>query len=105
MPRRRPTWAQELADEEVRYVHPLTRAVLSLVTRGGDAMPTRVELNDLEGVARDVAEESHRRVWRGAALPGDRLIAALPAGATVELRGAGEHAEVTVTRAAWVMIE
>eukprot|EP00974_Lingulodinium_polyedra_P044465 4264549-Lingulodinium_polyedra.AAC.1 len=64
-------------------------------------MPARVEPDNPEDATRSIAEESHRRVWRGVALPGDRLIAALPAGATVELRGAGEHAEVTVTRGAW----
>eukprot|EP00974_Lingulodinium_polyedra_P121457 11179087-Lingulodinium_polyedra.AAC.1 len=93
MPKRRPTWAQEQPDEEARYVRPLTSAVLSLVTRDGGDMPIRVELGNSENGARDVAEENHRRAWRNAALPGDRLVATLPAGATVELRGAGKHAE------------
>eukprot|EP00974_Lingulodinium_polyedra_P110467 10683859-Lingulodinium_polyedra.AAC.1 len=42
--------------------------------------------------------------WRGSLLPGDTIVAALDAGAVLELRGAGEHAEVAATRRVWLRI-
>eukprot|EP00974_Lingulodinium_polyedra_P131887 11219510-Lingulodinium_polyedra.AAC.1 len=50
-------------------------------------------------------DEGHHRAWRGTLMLGDWWMAVLPAGATVEVRGAGEHAEVAATRQAWLRFE
>eukprot|EP00974_Lingulodinium_polyedra_P121677 11179894-Lingulodinium_polyedra.AAC.1 len=66
---------------------------MSLVTRANGDMPRQMTDQDRLPGGQAVGDEEHHRAWRGTILPGDRMMAVLPAGATVELRGAGEHAE------------
>eukprot|EP00974_Lingulodinium_polyedra_P090993 8823961-Lingulodinium_polyedra.AAC.1 len=42
MVRRPPTWAEDAAQEEACYIHPLTRTELTLATGGNDGMPELV---------------------------------------------------------------
>eukprot|EP00974_Lingulodinium_polyedra_P069589 6736944-Lingulodinium_polyedra.AAC.1 len=66
---------------------------MSLVTRAEGNMPQQMAEEDRPPGGQAVGDEGHHRDWRGTLLPGDRVMAVLPAGATVEVRGAGEHAD------------
>eukprot|EP00974_Lingulodinium_polyedra_P120509 11175297-Lingulodinium_polyedra.AAC.1 len=65
-------------------------------------MPAMEATPELPGGERSSLNAPTMVTGWGRLLPGDVVIAALAAGAVAELRGAGEHAEVTATRQVWI---
>ena len=103
-------WARGGTRREAVYTHPLTRALTGIVMEDcGDLdgpldretacracdPATSLEPNDVDG------EYGH---WRRDLLPGDGIACAVAAGGRVTIRGAGEHGDVVITRAAWVRV-
>eukprot|EP00974_Lingulodinium_polyedra_P095741 9279976-Lingulodinium_polyedra.AAC.1 len=90
--RRPPTWAEDAAQEEACYIHPLTRTEVVLATGGSEGMPARVPAAELPGGPHiDMRRPTDGR-FRGTLLPGDLIVVSLEQGAQVDLRAAGEHA-------------
>eukprot|EP00974_Lingulodinium_polyedra_P056830 5467683-Lingulodinium_polyedra.AAC.1 len=72
MARQEPTWADGVAEQEALYVHPLTRAALSLAERlegdMPDAMPVPREQQEGQTAASGPQPAAGGR-WRNAPLP------------------------------------
>ena len=102
-------WAGSASRREAVYTHPLTRAVAGILMDDYGDIEEVMDRAAAEGACSRGGLEEQRMDndyahWGGDLLPGDAMACAVAAGGQITVRGAGEHGDIAVTRAAWVRV-